>query len=169
VTTEPRLISVRRLKPPAHHPAPAVAPGVGIGIYNADGKPTDTCTAGWLVHDSSGQQSLLTAGSFSFTPIDRGQAVAMFMHSLCKLKTDDDGLLPGHEMADLNAIALLCGVVRIFTDAHSETVEDVLLAHLADATEALLVSSVVPTQNDVVGMWWKARAELVECQLGAIE
>jgi hypothetical protein len=24
----------------SHHPAPAVAPGVGIGIYNADGKPT---------------------------------------------------------------------------------------------------------------------------------
>jgi hypothetical protein len=40
----------------SHHPAPAVAPGVGIGIDNADGKPTDTCTAGWLVHDSSGQQ-----------------------------------------------------------------------------------------------------------------
>ena len=46
----------------SHHPAPAVAPRVGIGIYHADGKPTDTCTAGWLVHDSSGQQSLLTAG-----------------------------------------------------------------------------------------------------------
>lgn len=29
----------------SHHPAPALAPGVGIGIYNADGLPTDTCTA----------------------------------------------------------------------------------------------------------------------------
>jgi hypothetical protein len=45
-----------------HHPAPALAPGVGIGIYNADGKPVDTCTAGWLVHDSTGQTGLLTAG-----------------------------------------------------------------------------------------------------------
>jgi hypothetical protein len=30
----------------SHHPAPAVAPGVGIGIYNADGKPTDTWSTG---------------------------------------------------------------------------------------------------------------------------
>lgn len=46
----------------SHHPAPALAPGVGIGIYDADGQPTDTCTAGWLVHDSTGQLGLLTAG-----------------------------------------------------------------------------------------------------------
>jgi hypothetical protein len=46
----------------SHHPAAALAPGVGIGIYNADGQPTDTCTAGWLVHDSTGQSGLLTAG-----------------------------------------------------------------------------------------------------------
>jgi hypothetical protein len=105
---------------------------------------------------------------FSFTPIDRGQAVAMFMHSLGKLKTDDYGLQSGHDMADLNAIALLCGVVRIFADAHSETVEDVLLAHLADATEALLVSAVIPTGDDVVGAWWRARGDVVECQLGAL-
>jgi hypothetical protein len=45
-----------------HHPAPALAPGVGIGVYNANNQPADTCTAGWLVHDSTGQQSLLTAG-----------------------------------------------------------------------------------------------------------
>jgi Trypsin len=46
----------------SHHPARALAPGVGIGIYNADGQPTDTCTAGWLVHDITGQEGLLTAG-----------------------------------------------------------------------------------------------------------
>ena len=39
----------------SHHPAPALAPGVGLGIYNADGNPVDTCTAGWIVHDSTGQ------------------------------------------------------------------------------------------------------------------
>jgi hypothetical protein len=105
---------------------------------------------------------------FSFAAIDRPKAIGMFMHSLTKLKMDDDGLLPGHDMADLNACALLCGVIRIFTDAYSATVEDVLLAHLADATEALLVSAVVPTDNDVVGAWWKARADVVECQLGAL-
>jgi hypothetical protein len=46
----------------SHHPATALAPGVGIGIYDSDGRPTDTCTAGWLVHDSNGQPGLLTAG-----------------------------------------------------------------------------------------------------------
>jgi hypothetical protein len=105
---------------------------------------------------------------FSFAAIDRDQAIGMFLHSLTKLKTDDDGLLPGHDMADLNAIALLCGAVRIFADAYSATVEDMLLAHLADATEALLVSSVVPTDKDVSGIWWKARADLTECQLGGL-
>jgi hypothetical protein len=45
-----------------HHPAPALAPGVGIGIYDADGRPTDTCTAGWLVRDATGQPGVLTAG-----------------------------------------------------------------------------------------------------------
>ena len=71
----------------SHHPAPAVAPGVGLGIYNADGKPTDTCTAGWLVHDSSGQQSLLTAGhcddggGVNYFNKTRGfQAVGWFTH-----------------------------------------------------------------------------------------
>jgi hypothetical protein len=46
----------------SHHPALALAPGVGIGVYNAGGQPTDTCTAGWLVHDSTDQPGLLTAG-----------------------------------------------------------------------------------------------------------
>jgi hypothetical protein len=95
--------------------------------------------------------------SFSFAAIDRSRAVDLFLHSLTKLRTDDDGLQSGHDLEDLNTIAFLCGVVRIFADAHSETVEDMLLAHLADATEALLVSSVVPTDNDVSGKWWRAR------------
>jgi hypothetical protein len=42
----------------SHHPAPALAPGVGLGIYNADDNPVDTCTAGWLVHDSTGQAGM---------------------------------------------------------------------------------------------------------------
>jgi hypothetical protein len=104
--------------------------------------------------------------SFSFAAIDRPRAVDLFMHSLTKLKTDDDGLLPGHDLQDLNTIALLCVVVKTFTAAGS-TVEDVLLAHLADATEALIVSSVAPTDN-ASGIWWKARAELVQCQLGGL-
>ena len=57
----------------SHHPAPALAPGVGIGIYNPDNQPTDTCTAGWLIHDSNGQPGLLTAGH-----CDGGGAVTYF-------------------------------------------------------------------------------------------
>jgi hypothetical protein len=40
----------------SHHPAAALAPGVGIGIYNADGQPADTCTAGWLVRHSNDER-----------------------------------------------------------------------------------------------------------------
>jgi hypothetical protein len=82
---------------PEPHPAPAVAPGVGIGIYNADGKPTDTCTAGWLVHDSSGQQSLLTAGhcddggGVNYFNKTRGfQAVGWFTHQAYKGDDSED-------------------------------------------------------------------------------
>jgi hypothetical protein len=46
----------------SNHPAPALAPGVGIGIYDGNNQPVDTCTAGWLIHDSNGQPGLLTAG-----------------------------------------------------------------------------------------------------------
>lgn len=106
--------------------------------------------------------------SFSFSAIDRGQAVDLFLHSLTMIRTSDDGLESGHDLEDLNMCAFLCGVVRIFTDACAATVEDMLLAHLADATEALLVSAVAPTDDDVVGEWWKSRAAVVECQLGAL-
>ncbi|MEB3065513.1 chymotrypsin family serine protease [[Mycobacterium] zoologicum] len=44
------------------YPAPAVAPGVAIGTYNADTTPAGVCTAGWLVHDADGRPGLLTAG-----------------------------------------------------------------------------------------------------------
>jgi hypothetical protein len=54
-------------EPPAdfdlsHHPAPALAPGVGTGIYDAHNRPVDTCTAGWLIHDGNAQPGLFTAG-----------------------------------------------------------------------------------------------------------
>jgi hypothetical protein len=98
---------------------------------------------------------------------EQRHAVNLFLHSLTLLKTDDDGLLPDHDMADLNTIAFLCGVVRTYAAA-CRTVEDFLLYQLADATEALLVSSVVPTPTDVSGMWWRARAEVVKCQLGGL-
>jgi hypothetical protein len=57
----------------SHHPAPALAPGVGIGIYDANNQPVDTCTAGWLIHDANGQPGLLSAGH-----CDRDGAVTYF-------------------------------------------------------------------------------------------
>jgi hypothetical protein len=105
--------------------------------------------------------------SFSFSAIDRPKAVDLFMHSLTLLRTDDYALLPGHDEADLNTCAFLCGVVKTFTAAGS-TVEDILLYQLADATEGLLVTAVLLGDKDVSGIWWKARAELVSCQLGGL-
>jgi hypothetical protein len=99
--------------------------------------------------------------------VDQRAAVNLFLHSLTLLRTDDDGLELGHDRADFNAIAFLCGVAKAYVSA-CRTVEDFLLYQLADATEALIVSSVVPTDNDVVGLWWKARADVVNCQLGGL-
>jgi hypothetical protein len=54
------------------------AAAIGCGVMTAatpaaDGQPTDTCTAGWLVHDANGQPGLLTAGH-----CDYGGAVTYF-------------------------------------------------------------------------------------------
>lgn len=40
----------------------AIAPGIGLGLYNAAGVPVNGCTAGFLAHDGSGQQFMLSAG-----------------------------------------------------------------------------------------------------------
>ncbi|CPT23939.1 endopeptidase [Mycobacteroides abscessus subsp. abscessus] len=40
----------------------ALAPGVGLAIYKPDGVPVDGCTAGFLAHDNTGQQVMLSAG-----------------------------------------------------------------------------------------------------------
>jgi len=81
----------------SHHPAPALAPGVGIGIYNADGQPTDTCTAGWLVYDSTDQPGLLTAGhcddggGVTYFNTTRGfQVVGWFTHQAYEGDGDAD-------------------------------------------------------------------------------
>lgn len=50
-------------EPSSMTPAPAVAPGIDIGIYGPNGGPdVNGCTAGWLVHGADGQPGLLTAG-----------------------------------------------------------------------------------------------------------
>jgi hypothetical protein len=99
---------------------------------------------------------------------EQRHVINLFLHGLTKLNTDDNGLKPGHDIEDLNVIAFLCLAVKAVTAA-CRTVEDILLYQLADESEALLVSSVIPTSDDVVGNWWKARVSVVNCQLGAIE
>jgi hypothetical protein len=81
----------------SHHPAPALAPGVGIGVYGADGQPTDTCTAGWLVHDATGQPGILTAGHCDygggvtyFNKTTGFQIVGWFTHHVYKGDEGDD-------------------------------------------------------------------------------
>ena len=98
---------------------------------------------------------------------EQRHVVNVFLHSLTKLHTDDDGLKPGHDMDDLNTIAFLCLAIKALT-ATCRAVEDFVLYQLADATERLLVDTVVPQGCDVAGLWWKARAEVVNCQLGGL-
>ncbi|SIH24087.1 endopeptidase [Mycobacteroides abscessus subsp. abscessus] len=40
----------------------AVAPGVGLGVYDASGHPVRACTMGFLAHDVTGQEFMLSAG-----------------------------------------------------------------------------------------------------------
>jgi hypothetical protein len=88
----------------SHHPAAALAPGVGIGIYDADAQPVDTCTAGWLVRDSNDQPGLLTAGhcddrgGVTYFNKSRGfQVVGWFTHQAYQgdEREDDDIALLG--------------------------------------------------------------------------
>jgi len=119
--------------------------------------------------------------SFVFHPVDDDQMVEMFLYSLTQLKTLDCGLAPaktaereragqchgGNELEDLNAISLLCGVVKGITSACRD-VEDVLLADVVEKTEALLVTAVIPAEDDLVKPWLKSRAELLSCRLRAL-
>lgn len=40
----------------------AIAPGVGLAAYDATGHPVEACTVGFLAHDITGQQFMLSAG-----------------------------------------------------------------------------------------------------------
>lgn len=53
-------------------PSPAITPGAGLAIYTADATGGDSCTAGWLAHDSAGRPVMVTAGH-----CDKGGKVAM--------------------------------------------------------------------------------------------
>ncbi|SIE47945.1 Uncharacterised protein [Mycobacteroides abscessus subsp. abscessus] len=39
----------------------AVAPGVGLAAYDTTGHPVEACTVGFLAHDITGQQFMLSA------------------------------------------------------------------------------------------------------------
>ncbi len=47
-------------------PTPAIAPGIGIVAVDAVGAGKDTCSAAFLVHTSTGQPGLLTAGHCNY-------------------------------------------------------------------------------------------------------
>lgn len=72
----------------------------------------------------------------------RRRAIDLFLHSLGHINVDDNGLRLANDMADLNAVALLTTAVRAHT-ADCHTVEDIILRHLVDVTQELIVSLVV--------------------------
>jgi hypothetical protein len=106
----------------------------------------------------------MTAG-FQFTTPER--AVELFHYCIGQLKTQDDGLAPGHDEADLETCAFLCRMVKALAIVPRD-VHDLALFELADATEALIVTAVLPPEGDVVGRWIKARVSVLESQLGAL-
>ena len=106
----------------------------------------------------------MSARSAGVTP---ERCIELFLYCIGQLRVDDDGLVPGHDMADLNACALLCTMVKALAIVPRD-VQDILLFELADATEALIVTAVMPPEGDVSKRWTKARAELLQCQLGGL-
>ncbi len=95
------------------------------------------------------------------------RVVDVFLYSLTLLKTEDDGLAPGNDEADLNAVGMMCGMVKWIACAGT-TPEHVLLYGLAHLTEYLLTTAVMAAEFDVVTDWLKTRAELVSCRLGGL-
>jgi hypothetical protein len=95
------------------------------------------------------------------------RTVELFLYCIGQLRVDDHGLLPGHDMADLNACAQLCTIVKALAIVPRD-VQDVLLFELADATEALIVTEVLAPEGDVVDRWTKARVALLQNGLSAM-
>ena len=99
---------------------------------------------------------------------DPERAIELFLFFADRLRVDDDGLAPPHDEGELNAVAFLCLAVKTLAIVPRNPL-DVLLFELADATEALLVTAVLPPNGDVVGRWVKARVSVLNCRLDAIE
>jgi hypothetical protein len=103
---------------------------------------------------------------FQFVEPDR--VVELFLHCVGQLRVDDDGLASGHDVAELNAVAYLCLMMKTLAIVPRDPL-DILLFELADATEALITTAVLPPNGDVVGRWTNARVSVMNCRLGAIE
>ena len=80
--------------------------------------------------------------------------VELFLYCLGNLKVGDDGLAPGHDIGDLNACAFLCHAIKSLAIAPRD-VQDILLFELADATEALIVTAVLPPEEGDSERWKK--------------
>ena len=84
------------------------------------------------------------------------RTIELFLYSVGLLQVDDDGLLPVHDLSDLEACAFLCRAVKALAIVPRD-VQDILLFELADATEDLLTTAVLAPESDVVERWTKAR------------
>ena len=100
---------------------------------------------------------------------DPNEFVDIFLHSLTKLRVQDGGLAGGHDMGDLNCISMLCAGIKLLGNVAGRNVEDVLLCSLAEHTERLLMTAVIPAEDDdVVKDWLRAQAELLSCRLSGL-
>ncbi|AGB27124.1 hypothetical protein Mycsm_07024 (plasmid) [Mycobacterium sp. JS623] len=92
-------------------PSPAITPGVGLVVSNADDTGGDTCTGGWLAHDASGQPVMFTAGhcdmggrvSMKWTISGAYETIGSFTRSVNEGK--------GAEDSDIALIALDNGAI----------------------------------------------------------
>ena len=105
-------------------------------------------------------------GGLEFMTAER--AVELFLFGIGELRVNDDGLLPGHDIADdLEPVAFLCRMVKALTIV-PRGVQDIFLFELADATEELLTTAVLRLETDVVGRWTKARVAVLRNGLSAM-
>jgi hypothetical protein len=95
------------------------------------------------------------------------RTIELFLYCVDGLKTDDDGLTSENDEADLNACAFMCHMMKTLAIVPND-IADIALFRLADETERLLVTAVIPADGDVVKDWLKARGDVVECQLGGL-
>lgn len=124
-------------------PVPAVAPGVGLGIYDAAGNPGGGCTAGFLAHGAAGQPVMISAGhcdhggevDIKWSKTGAYEKVGAFsdtVHEGSSGETSDIGLIrlePGVIPSDLRVIG-----IRPVTGVTSDVKKGDQLCHFGDVT-----------------------------------